>query len=65
MRSQLLKHCRILAVIAFITTILSGMYALDQTTKPGPAGVCIASAIVLGTSLIAMAILKVNEKDQE
>ena len=57
MNSQLYVYCKCLAIIAVIATTLAGAMALDQSTHPGPAGLCIASALVLAASLIAMAIL--------
>ncbi len=62
MNSQLYVNCKYLAIAAFIVTILTTIMAMDQSTHPGPAGVCIASALVLSTSLIAMAILKSSDR---
>ena len=58
MNEQLYSNCRVLAIVAVIATALFGGIAVDQPTHFGPAAVCIASAIVLGMSLIAMAVLQ-------
>ena len=62
MKSQLFVYCRVLATGALISGFLTGMIAMESGTRPGPAGVCIASALVLGMSLIAMAILQSFDK---
>ena len=64
MDSQLYGSCKCLAIIALGATTLAGLVAMDRSTHPGPAGVCIASALVLGASLIAMAILQVSDRKE-
>ena len=63
MKSQLYIYSKVLAIAVFIAGVLTGIHAVEQPTHPGPTGVCIASALVLGMSLIAMAILQSSEKD--
>ncbi|MHC4740993.1 MAG: hypothetical protein ACYS8Z_03725 [Planctomycetota bacterium] len=62
MKSELYVYCKFLGIIAFFATVLVGIYATEQGAHPGPAGLCIASALVLGMSLIAMAILQSSDK---
>lgn len=62
MNSLLYGYCKFLAIIAVIAAVLVGGIALDQSTHPGPAGVCIASALILGASLIAMAVLQSSNR---
>ena len=63
MKSQLFVYCRVLAIAAFIAAVLTGIHAVERATNSGPSGVCIASAVVLGMSLIAMAILQSFDKN--
>ena len=62
MHSQLYQNCKILAIVALIASAITGVMALDRPANPGPAGLCIAAALTLGMSLIAMAILKIGDR---
>ena len=63
MKSQLFVYLRVLAIVALGAAVLTGIHAVEQPMHPGPAAVCIASALVLGMSLIAMAILQLSDKN--
>jgi len=62
MNSQLYVCCKVLAIVGAIAAALACLLAMDESAQPGPAGVCIASALVLGMSLVAMAILRSSDR---